>query len=44
MSEKEKSNKCSGGGGGKPIAENLEKMVVLGVNSGGFNRRRNRIY
>ena len=43
MSEKEKSNKFSGGGG-ETLRENLEKMVVLGVSSGGFNWRGNRIY
>lgn len=43
MSEKEKSNKFSRGGG-KTLRESLEKVVVLGVNCGSFNWRRNRIY
>lgn len=44
MSEKEKSNKFSGGGGGKTLRESLEKVVVLGVDRSCFNWWGNRIY
>lgn len=43
MSEKEKSNKFSGGGG-KTLRESLEKGVVLGVDRSCFNWWGNRIY
>jgi len=42
MSEKEKSNKFSGGG--KTLRESLEKVVVLGVDRSCFNWWGNRIY
>ena len=41
MSEKEKSNKFSGG---KTLRESLEKVVVLGVDRSCFNWWGNRIY
>ncbi len=43
MSEKEKSNKFSGGGG-KPFGKSWEKGGVLGVDRSCFNWWGNRIY